>query len=89
MRLRPIARLAIVFAMSVIGLLLALTIVYRVHGSLEWFPTAEQESKVRVITTLLAGGFAIAEVGLWWLLRRANEIGEREDSPEDGSRPVA
>ena len=63
--------------MLVVGALLAVAVAYRIRGSLEWFPTAEQEAKVRTVTTLLAAGLTIAEVGLWQLLRRT-----------DGSRRV-
>ena len=86
---RSVARLAIIAAMSVVGVLLALAVAYGVRGSLEWFPTAEQELKVRQVTTLLAAGFAVAEVGLWRLLRWANRAGPRQPTPEDSSRPVA
>lgn len=70
MSVRPAVRVAIAITMTVVALLLALTVGYRVRGSLEWFPTAEQEAKVRSITTLLATGLFVAELGLWWLFRR-------------------
>lgn len=72
MVLRSLTRLAIIGAMLVVGVLLVVAVAYRIRGSLEWFPTAEQEAKVRVVTTLLAAGLAIAEVGLWQLLRRTD-----------------
>ena len=84
---RSIARLAIIGAMSVGGVLLALAVAYRVRGSLEWFPTAEQEAKARQVTTLLVAGFAAAEVGLWQLLRWANRAVARQEVPDDGARP--
>ena len=75
--------------MCVFGVLFALAVAYRLRGSLEWFPTAEQEAKVRRVTTLLAAGFAAAEVGLWQCLRRANRATGRREAPADGPRPVA
>ena len=86
MTLRSLTRLAIVGAMIVVGVLLAVTVAYRLRGSLEWFPTAEQEAKVRVVTTLLAAGLAITEVGLWQLLRRTH--GSRRFA-RDSARPGA
>ena len=87
--MRSIARLAIIGAMAVIGAALGLAIAYRIHGSLEQFPTAEQETKVRVVTTVLAAGLAIAEVGLWQLLRRPVRPLDRDGTSQDRARPVA
>ena len=63
------ARLAILVAMSAIGLLLALAIAYFFRGSLEEFPTEEQTAKVRYVTAVLAVVLTLIEVGLWRLLR--------------------
>ena len=87
--MRPTARLAIMGAMAVIGVALGLAIAYRLHGSLEQFPTAEQEAKIRVVTTVLAAGLAIAEVGLWQLLRRPVRAPDRDGVSQDSTRPVA
>lgn len=56
--------------MVVVGALLALAVAYLVRGSLEAFPTAEQQDKVRTVAGVLVAMLAVAEFALWWLLRR-------------------
>ena len=67
---RRLPRLVVVIAMVVVGLLLALDVAYFARGSLESFPTDEQQDKVRTVTTALAAVLVAAELMLWWLLRR-------------------
>ena len=58
-------------AFAVVGILLALDLLYFARGSLELFPTAEDERKVRLVTGLLAlvlGGIGVL---LWKHLRRS------------------
>lgn len=66
---RP-GRLLAGLAMVAVGLLLLLDVAYFARGSLELFPTAEQEDKVRRVTGAIAVLLAGIEVGLWWLLRK-------------------
>jgi uncharacterized protein YacL len=67
--LQRLAMHSIRFAMVVVGLVLGLDIAYLARGSLELFPTDEQESTVRVVTTVIAAMLIFVEVGLWVLLR--------------------
>ena len=64
MRFRFIRR-AIVLAMAVVALLLAVDIAYLVSGSLEQFPTAEQEDKVRIVSSAIAVLLIVIEIALW------------------------
>ena len=66
--MRP-GRLLVGLAMVVVGLLLLLDVAYFVRGSLEWFPTHEQQDKIRRVTGVIAVLLAGIEIGLWWLLR--------------------
>lgn len=56
--------------MLAVGLLLAIDVLYLVNGSLEMFPTAEQQNKIRTVTGVIAVLLLCAEAGLWALLRR-------------------
>lgn len=49
---------------------LLLDLVCAINGSLELFPTPEQQEKIRVIAALAGFGFAIAEAASLVLLRR-------------------
>jgi nitrate reductase gamma subunit len=64
------ARTAAWLVMAALGLILALDVAYLVRGSLEEFPTTEQQSKVRVVTGVIAVLLTAAEVGVWLFLRR-------------------
>ena len=64
-----LARFAILAAMLVSGLLLAVAVAYFVHGSLEEFPTAEQQGKIRVVMAVMAAGLLAIEGGLLLVLR--------------------
>ena len=63
-------RIGIVVAMIIGGLLLGLTVAYLIRGSLEEFPTAEQQEKVRVVTTVLAAALLAVEGALLLAWRR-------------------
>jgi hypothetical protein len=79
-----LARFAILAAMTVGALLLAVTWAYFVHGSLEEFPPAEQQEKIRVVMAVIASGLVALEVGLFLALRwigRASANRESESSP--------
>lgn len=49
---------------------LLVALVYAINGSLELFPTSEQQGKIRIIAALAALGLAIAEAATLILLRR-------------------
>jgi len=61
--------------MIVVAGLLVLDAAYFVNGSLEMFPTEEQQSKVRVVTAWLGAVLILLEAGLivlfLWLRRVA------------------
>lgn len=63
-------RLAIRLVMLVVGVLLAIDVLYFVNGSLEMFPTAEQQEKIRIVTGTIAVLLLSVEAALWALLRR-------------------
>jgi hypothetical protein len=65
-----VATAAVIAAMVVVGLALGLDLLYLVRGSLEEFPTPEQQDKVRTVTGALAVLLALAELALWLLVRR-------------------
>jgi uncharacterized membrane protein len=62
-------RPAIWSIMVVAGLLLAIDVFYLVNGSLEMFPTAEQQEKIRTVTGAIAVLLLMVEAALWALLR--------------------
>ena len=68
-------RYVIWILMVVGGVLLALAAAYLVRGSLEAFPTAEQQDKVRTVAGVLVAVLAVVEFALWWLLRRLDRTG--------------
>lgn len=53
-------RFAVVAAMTAVGIVLVLDLMWFFQGSLEGFPTGEQEEKVRGV----AGGLAVVLVGV-------------------------
>lgn len=64
------ARVAVVPMMIVVALALALDILYFMRGSLELYPTDEQQDKIRILTTTFGVLLAIVELGLGLLLWR-------------------
>ena len=66
---RRLLRSVVLLAMVVVGLLLCLDVAYFAHGSLEWFPTDEQEDKVRRVTAALGAVLLASELVLWSILR--------------------
>lgn len=56
--------------MLVVGVLLVADVLYFANGTLEMFPTGEQQEKVRLVTGTIAVLLLSAEVALWALLRR-------------------
>ena len=66
---RKLTRLALWMALTVVGSSLLVMLAYFVTGSLEQFPTDEQQNKVRVVTGVLATILLAIEIGLWSLLR--------------------
>lgn len=62
-------RYALWAMMVAVGVLFALTVAYLVRGSLEMFPTAEQQENVRIVAGFAALLLAAVEVGLWRVLR--------------------
>jgi hypothetical protein len=66
---RNLTRLALWIALAVVGSALLVMLAYFVTGSLEQFPTDEQQNKVRVVTGVLATILLAIEIGLWSLLR--------------------
>ncbi|HEX8211426.1 MAG TPA: hypothetical protein VF584_14740 [Longimicrobium sp.] len=63
-------KVAIRLLMLAVGVVLAMDVLYLVNGSLEMFPTEEQQEKIRVVTGAIAVLLLCAEAGLWTLLRR-------------------
>jgi len=68
--LTTILRLTLWLAMIAVGVVLAAHVAYFVHGSLELFPTDEQQATVRQVTGTIAVLLAAVEYGLWSILRR-------------------
>lgn len=81
--MRLLARYGLLLAMLVVAILLGLNLLYLVRGSLEQFPTDEQESKVRVVTAVLGVLLFAAEVGLWAMLRYVSRV-DRGTTTRDG-----
>lgn len=77
------AKVAVVLMMIVVGLALALDILYFTGGSLELHPTDEQQDKVRIVTTTFGVIFAVVEMGLGLLLWRLT----RKPAPPAASTP--
>jgi hypothetical protein len=64
------AKRAVVAAMGLGAIALLLDLAYLVRGSLELFPTPEQQEKVRMVTATIASLLVFTEIALWALLRR-------------------
>ena len=69
-----LVRIPILLALLVVGVLLVADIAYLFRGSLEEFPTPEQESKVRVVTSAIAILLIGVEVALWYAFRRLGSV---------------
>ena len=69
------ARYVLWLAMILVGVVLAADILYLLRGSLELFPTEEQQDKVRRVTATIGVLLVGAELALWWLLRRLERRG--------------
>ena len=74
---RRIAGYAILLGMFAVGLLLCIDVAYMLNGSLEEFPTAEQEDKVRRVTVAIALLLLLTEGVLWVLYRRLRRTAAR------------
>src|SRR5688500_12554021 len=72
---RRLARVAVQVAMSVLGLMLIVFTAYGINGSLEEFPTDEQQDTVRTVSGVLVALLILAEAALWLLLRRLDRAG--------------
>jgi hypothetical protein len=64
------ARKLVWLAMVVAGVALVLDVWYFIGGSMELYPTEEQQDKIRLATGVIAVFLASLEAGLWLLLRR-------------------
>ena len=76
MRLR-ILRVALPLSMAVVAVVLAADIAYLMVGSLEQFPTAEQEDKVRRVTGAIAVLLITLEIALWFAHRNLHRASGR------------
>ena len=80
---RNLTRFALWIALTVVGSTLLVVLAYFVTGSLEQFPTEEQQNTVRVVTGVLATILVAFAIALWTLLRHTKSTGA---SGERGSR---
>lgn len=78
------ARLLVWLAMIVVGLALVLDVWYFIGGSMEMYPTEEQQDTVRLATGVIAIFLASLEAGLWLLLRRMGSTPARIDTRGEG-----
>jgi hypothetical protein len=67
---RRLAVIALSVAMIGTGIVLCLTVLYFLRGSLEMFPTDEDHAKVRLVMGVIAAILIAVELALWFLLRR-------------------
>ena len=86
---RRLARYGVSLAMILVGLLLCLDVAYFVRGSLEEFPTEEDEDMVRHVTAVLAALLVVTEAGLWWVLRALRPAVNGDERVTGGSLPPA
>ena len=56
-------------AMLLIGIVLCVDVAYFIRGSLEEFPSAEDDEKIRIVTAIVAVPLLAGEILLWRLLR--------------------
>ena len=84
---RTLTRFALWIALAIVGSTLLVVLAYFVTGSLEQFPTDEQQNNVRVVTGVLATILVAIEIGLWTLLRHTKSSGPPgERAPRESSR---
>lgn len=76
-----LGRLVVILAMVAVGLLLALAVLYFARGSLEEFPTAEQQDKIRTVMGASALLLAAIELALWRLLRHLRHLRDLRRAP--------
>ena len=69
-------------AMAVVGVVLGLTVLYFVRGSLEMFPTDEDHAKVRLVMGVISAILIAIELALWFLLRH---VARRDSAPPNAS----
>jgi hypothetical protein len=72
--------LALLFA-----ILLLLDAAYFFNGSLELFPTPDQQAKVRGVAVLLGACFAVTEVAICYLLARLLRKKQATDPRREGT----
>ena len=82
---RNLTRVALWIALAVVGFTLLVVLAYFVTGSLEQFPTDEQQNNVRVVTGVLATILLAIELGLWTLLRHTKSNGPPGERAPRGS----
>ena len=81
---RNLTRFALWIALTLVGSTLLGVLAYFVTGSLDQFPTDEQQNNVRVVTGVLATILVGIEIGLWSLLRHTKSSGPPgEGAPSD------
>ena len=81
---RNLTRFALWIALTLVGSTLLVVLAYFVTGSLEQFPTDEQQNTVRVVTGVLATILVAIEIGPWALLRHTKSSGPPgERAPSD------
>ena len=84
---RTLTRFVLWIALTVVGCTLLVVLAYFATGSLEQFPTDEQQNNVRVVTGVLAIILVGIGVGLWALLRRTGSSGPpSERAPAENPR---
>lgn len=86
---RRLATYAVVLAMIAVGLVLSLDVAYFAHGSLEEFPTDEQQSKVRVVTAVLAALLIVAEAVLFSVFHYLKRAAPHERAADEIAPPSA
>ena len=79
---RRLAKTVVLLTMAAVALLLCLDVAYFFRGSLEEFPTDEQEDKVRRVSAALAAVLVVTELVLAALLRH---LGRRAVAGERGT----
>lgn len=84
MILRRAATYVVIVAMFAIGVAFLLAVLYMISGSLEFYPTEEQEEKVRLVTTISMVSLAFTEVLLWRLFK----LLKNKDNKTSRSRPM-
>ena len=70
------AAIYIVFAaILAVGMAFLLATLYMLNGSVELYPTEEQEDKVRMMAAIAVVSFAFVEALLWLLLKHLKSKG--------------